>query len=154
MWPNFLTGFNGFPFFFPSLGRVNYNTLPTGTGNGERGKRDSGTPGHAFYGRNYVGGFYVNLRQEIPAGTTATLPVLVGTNGDTRPLDGLLRRAGACREPRRSRYLRDSLQQVHERVVPRERRVPSHDDPRPYRGNGTSKKQVTTRAIVQDGSPV
>ncbi|WP_303013796.1 hypothetical protein [uncultured Bacteroides sp.] len=83
MWPNFFTGF---PFPFPSLGRVNYNTLPTvqvtvGTEN-----VTLELPNHAFYGRNYVGGFYVNLRQEIPAGTTATLPILIGTNGDTRPL--------------------------------------------------------------------
>ena len=33
-----------------------------------------------------VGVFYINLRQAIPAGTTATLPILIGTNGDTRPL--------------------------------------------------------------------
>lgn len=33
-----------------------------------------------------MGGFYINLRQAIPAGTTATLPILIGTNGDTRPL--------------------------------------------------------------------
>lgn len=83
MWPNFFTGL---PFPFPTLGRVNYNTLPTvqvtvGTEN-----VTLELPNHAFYGRNYVGGFYVNLRQEIPAGTTATLPVLIGTNGDTRPL--------------------------------------------------------------------
>lgn len=74
----------GFP--FPTLGRVNYNTLPTvqvtvGTEN-----VTLELPNHAFYGRNYVGGFYINLRQEIPAGTTATLPILIGTNGDTRPL--------------------------------------------------------------------
>mgnify|MGYP006954212229 FL=1 len=43
-------------------------------------------PNHAFRNRDYVGGFYVNLRQAIPAGTTATLPILIGTNGDTRPL--------------------------------------------------------------------
>lgn len=43
-------------------------------------------PNHAFRNRSYVGGFYVSLRQAIPAGTTATLPILIGTNGDTRPL--------------------------------------------------------------------
>ena len=43
-------------------------------------------PNHAFFRRNYVGNFYLNLRTAIPAGTTATLPVLIGTNGDTRPL--------------------------------------------------------------------
>ena len=86
MWPNFLRGFNGFPFFFPSLGRVNYNTLPTVRVTVNAGNVTLELPEHAFRGRDYVGGFYVNLRQEIPAGTTATLPVLVGTNGDTRPL--------------------------------------------------------------------
>lgn len=39
-----------------------------------------------FRNRDYVGGFYISLRQAIPAGTTATLPILIGTNGDTRPL--------------------------------------------------------------------
>lgn len=43
-------------------------------------------PNHAFRNRDYVGGFYISLRQAIPAGTTATLPILIGTNGDTRPL--------------------------------------------------------------------
>lgn len=78
--------FNNWGFPFPSLGRVNHNTLPTVrvTVNAENVTLE--LPDHAFYGRDYVGGFYVNLRQEIPAGTTATLPVLVGTNGDTRPL--------------------------------------------------------------------
>lgn len=83
MWPNFFTGF---PFFFPTLGRNNNNTLPTvgvtvGTGNVVLE-----LPSHAFRNRDYVGGFYVNLRQSIPAGTTGTLPILLGTNGDTRPV--------------------------------------------------------------------
>ena len=83
MWPNFFTGF---PFLFPTLGRNNNNTLPTvgvtvGTEN-----VTLELPNHAFRNRDYVGGFYVNLRQAIPAGTTATLPILIGTNGDTRPL--------------------------------------------------------------------
>lgn len=43
-------------------------------------------PNHAFRNRDYVGGFYISLRQAIPAGTTATLPILIGTNRDTRPL--------------------------------------------------------------------
>ena len=34
----------------------------------------------------FSAGFYLNLREAIPAGTTATLPVLIGVNGDTRPL--------------------------------------------------------------------
>lgn len=82
MWPNF---FNiGFP--FPVLGRNNFNTLPTV---GVTVGTDNVTlelPNHAFRNRDYVGGFYINLRQAIPAGTTGTLPVLIGTNGDTRPL--------------------------------------------------------------------
>ena len=82
MWPNF---FNiGFP--FPLLGRNNFNTLPTV---GVTVNTDNVTlelPNHAFRNRDYVGGFYINLRQAIPAGTTGTLPVLIGTNGDIRPL--------------------------------------------------------------------
>ena len=82
MWPNF---FNiGFP--FPVLGRNNFNTLPTV---GVTVGTDNVTlelPNHAFRNRDYVGGFYINLRQSIPAGTTGTLLVLIGTNGDTRPL--------------------------------------------------------------------
>ena len=82
MWPNF---FNiGFP--FPLLGRNNFNKLPTV---GVTVNTDNVTlelPNHAFRNRDYVGGFYINLRQAIPAGTTGTLPVLIGTNGDTRPL--------------------------------------------------------------------
>lgn len=82
MWPNF---FNiGFP--FPLLGRNNFNTLPTV---GVTVNTDNVTlelPNHAFRNRDYVGGFYINLRQAIPAGTTGTLPVLIGNNGDTRPL--------------------------------------------------------------------
>ena len=82
MWPNF---FNiGFP--FPLLGRNNFNTLPTV---GVTVNTDNVTlelPNHAFRNRDYVGGFYINLRQAIPGGTTGTLPVLIGTNGDTRPL--------------------------------------------------------------------
>ena len=50
MWPNFFTGF---PSLFPSIGRTNFNTLPT---------------------------------VAVTVGTTATLPILIGTNGDTRPL--------------------------------------------------------------------
>ena len=43
-------------------------------------------PNHAFLNKSYVGSFFLDLRTAIPAGTTATLPVLIGTNGDTRPL--------------------------------------------------------------------
>ena len=82
MWPNF---FNiGFP--FQLLGNNDFNTIATV---GVTVNTDNVTlelPNHAFRNRDYVGGFYINLRQAIPAGTTGTLPVLIGTNGDTRPL--------------------------------------------------------------------
>lgn len=83
MWPNFFTGF---PFQFPLLGRVNYNTLPTVAVTVGTENVILELPNHTFRNRDYVGGFYVSLRQAIPAGTTATLPILIGTNGDTRPL--------------------------------------------------------------------
>lgn len=83
MWPNFFTGF---PFPFPTLGRANFNTLPTVAVTVGTENVTLELPDHAFRNRDYVGGFYINLRQAIPAGTTATLPVLIGTNGDTRPL--------------------------------------------------------------------
>ena len=83
MWPNFFTGF---PFSFPSIGRANFNTLPTVAVTVGTENVTLELPNHAFRNRSYVGGFYVSLRQVIPAGTTATLPILIGTNGDTRPL--------------------------------------------------------------------
>lgn len=83
MWPNFFTGL---PFPFPSLGRVNFNTLPTVAVTVGTENVTLELPNHAFRNRDYVGGFYINLRQAIPAGTTGTLPILIGTNGDTRPL--------------------------------------------------------------------
>ena len=43
-------------------------------------------PNGAYRNRPYVGSFFINLRDAIPAGTTATLPIVIGTNGDTRPL--------------------------------------------------------------------
>lgn len=74
------------PFAFPTLGRNNLNTLPSvnvvvGTEN-----VTIEIPNHTFFRRNYVGSFFLSLRTAIPAGTTATLPVLIGVNGDTRPL--------------------------------------------------------------------
>lgn len=83
MWPNFFTGF---PFPFPSIGRANFNTLPTVAVTVGTENVTLELPNHAFRNRDYVGGFYISLRQAIPAGTTATLPILIGTNGDTRPL--------------------------------------------------------------------
>lgn len=81
MWPDFFI-----PPFFPSIGRNNANTLPSVGVNVGTTAVTIELPNHAFRGRDYVGGFFIVLRQEIPAGTTGTLPVLIGTNGDTRPL--------------------------------------------------------------------
>lgn len=79
LFPNLL-----FP--FPTLGRNNYNTLPSVNVTVGTDAVTIEVPNHAFFRRNYVGNFYLNLRTAISAGTTATLPVLIGTNGDTRPL--------------------------------------------------------------------
>lgn len=79
LFPNLL-----FP--FPTLGRNNYNTLPSVNVTVGTDAVTIEVPNHAFFRRNYVGNFYLNLRTAIPAGTTATLPVLIGTNGDTRHL--------------------------------------------------------------------
>lgn len=78
--------FPDIPFLFPALGRNNQNTLPSTDVTVGTDAVTIEIPNHAFLRRNYVGGFFLNLRTAIPAGTTATLPVLIGTNGDTRPL--------------------------------------------------------------------
>ena len=78
--------FPNLPFPFPSLGRVNFNTLPSVNVTVNADNVTIEIPNHAFFRRDYVGGFYLNLREAIPAGTTATLPILIGVNGDTRPL--------------------------------------------------------------------
>lgn len=66
--------FTGIPFLFPSLGRVNYNTLPIANVTVGTEAVTLELPNHAFRNRNYVGGFYIDLRTAIPAGTGATLP--------------------------------------------------------------------------------
>lgn len=71
---------------FPTLGRNNLNTLPSVNVTVGTENVTIEIPNHAFFRRNYVGSFFLNLREAIPAGTTATLPILIGTNGDTRPL--------------------------------------------------------------------
>ncbi len=38
-------------------------------------------PNHAFAGAWYYGTVFINLRQEVPTGTTGTLPVIFETNG-------------------------------------------------------------------------
>lgn len=81
MYPDFFI-----PPFFQTIGRNNANTLPSVGVNVGTTAVTIELPNHAFRGRDYVGGFFIVLRHEIPAGTTGTLPVLIGTNGDTRPL--------------------------------------------------------------------
>ena len=76
----------GWLFGYPPLGRINANTIPVANVQVNTDNVVLQLPNHAFYGREYVGGFFLNLRTAIPAGTTATLPILIGTNGDTRPL--------------------------------------------------------------------
>ena len=78
--------FPNLPFLYPSLGRNNLNTLPSVNVKVGTESVTIELPNHAFFRRNYVGSFFLNLRTAIPAGTTATLPVLIGTNGDTRQL--------------------------------------------------------------------
>lgn len=53
MWPNFFTRF---PFPFPTLGRVNYNTLPTVAVTVGTENVTLELPNHAFRNRDYVGG--------------------------------------------------------------------------------------------------
>lgn len=74
----------GFP--LPGEERENYNTLPVVSVKVNADNVVLELPDGAYRNRPYVGGFFINLREAIPTGTTGTLPVLVGTNGDTRPL--------------------------------------------------------------------
>lgn len=78
----------GFPFGFPIPGqdRANFNTLPVVDVQVNSDNVTLELPNGAYRNRPYVGGFYINLRTAIPTGTSGTLPVLIGTNGDTRPL--------------------------------------------------------------------
>ena len=78
--------FPNLSFRFPNLGRNNPNTIPSVNVTVGTENVTIEIPNHAFFRRNYVGSFFLNLRESIPAGTTATLPILIGTNGDTRPL--------------------------------------------------------------------
>ena len=78
----------GFPFGFPLPweNRANRYTLPSVNVTVGTENVTIEIPNHAFLNKSYVGSFFLDLRTAIPAGTTATLPVLIGTNGDTRPL--------------------------------------------------------------------
>lgn len=78
--------FPGLYFPFPNLGRNNRNTLPSVNVTVGTDAVTIEIPNHAFFRRNFVGSFFLNLRDAIPAGTTATLPIFIGVNGDTRPL--------------------------------------------------------------------
>ena len=77
-----------FPFGFPLPweNRANRYTLPSVNVTVGTENVTIEIPNHAFLNKSYVGSFFLDLRTAIPAGTTATLPVLIGTNGDTRPL--------------------------------------------------------------------
>ncbi len=75
-----------FPFPIPGQSPYNYNTLPVVSVQVNSDNVNLELPNGAYHNRPYVGSFFVNLREAIPAGTTATLPIVIGTNGDTRPL--------------------------------------------------------------------
>lgn len=78
----------GFPFGFPLPweSRINRYTLPSVSVTVGTENVTIELPNHAFLNKSYVGSFFLDLRDAIPAGTTATLPILIGVNGDTRPL--------------------------------------------------------------------
>lgn len=78
--------FFGLPFNFPSLGRNNFNTIPSANVTVGTDAVTIELPNHSLYRRNYVGSFYLNLRTAIPAGTTGTLPVNISSNGVSLPL--------------------------------------------------------------------
>lgn len=78
--------FPNLPFFFPTLGRNNRNTIPSVNVTVGTENVTIEIPNHAFYSRDFVGSFFLNLRTAIPTGTTSTLPILIGVNGNTRPL--------------------------------------------------------------------
>lgn len=77
-----------FPFGFPLPweSRANRYTLPSVNVTVGTENVTIEIPNHAFLNKSYVGSFFLYLRTAIPTGTTATLPILIGTNGDTRPL--------------------------------------------------------------------
>lgn len=78
--------FFGLGFNFPSLGRNNFNTIPSANVAVGTDAVTIELPNHSLYRRNYVGSFFLNLRTAIPAGTTATLPVNISSNGVSLPL--------------------------------------------------------------------
>ena len=74
------------PFPIPGQSYYNFNTLPVVSVQVNSDNVNLELPNGAYRHRPYVGSFFINLRDAIPAGTTATLPIVIGTNGDTRPL--------------------------------------------------------------------
>lgn len=66
MWPNFFTGF---PFLFPTIGRANFNTLPTVVVTVGTENVTLELPNHAFRNRSYVGGFYAGISHGRSAST-------------------------------------------------------------------------------------
>ncbi len=78
--------FPNLPFLYPSLGRNNYNTIPSANITVGTDAVTIELPNHSLYRRNYVGSFYLNLRTAIPTGTTATLPINISSNGVSLPL--------------------------------------------------------------------
>lgn len=98
MWPNFFTGF---PFPFPTLGRANFNTLPTVAVTVGTENVTLELPNHAFRNRDYVGGFYINP----PSGDTRRNDRNASrSHRDERGHEtsaGLQQRAGDGREYRR-----------------------------------------------------
>ena len=75
-----------FPFGFPSLGRNNFNTIPSANVTVGTDAVTIELPNHSLYRRSYVGSFFLNLPSAIPSGTTATLPVQISSNGVSLPL--------------------------------------------------------------------
>ena len=78
--------FPNLPFLYPSLGRNNYNTIPSANVTVGTDAVTIELPNHSLYRRNYVGSFYLNLRTAIPTGTTASLPINISSNGVSLPL--------------------------------------------------------------------
>lgn len=78
----------GFPFGFPLPweSRANRYTLPSVNVSVGTKNVTIELPNHSFLNKSFVGSFFLHLRNAIPTGTQQTLPVLIGVNGDTRPL--------------------------------------------------------------------
>ena len=128
--------FPNLSFRFPNLGRNNPNTIPSVNVTVGTENVTIELPNHAFYRRDYVGGFYLNLREAIPAGRDDGHAARLDRRERRYPsADGDDRHAGDGGQPRRGGDLRPSLQQGDERAVSRERRIPAFG----YRGGSLIK---------------